>query len=55
MGFSVTAHPQIPNIVKQETKNNLAKPDDELIERILEELIAADTRPAPGPSNSRRR
>lgn len=55
MGFSVAQHPQIPTIVKQQTKNNLTKPDDELIERILEILIAADTGPAAGPSASNRR
>ncbi|KAG8889469.1 hypothetical protein FRB98_004154 [Tulasnella sp. 332] len=58
MGFAEASQPQLPNIVRQQTKNNLGKSDDELIERILEVLISADgARPTAraGPSTARRK
>lgn len=56
MGFTAASQPQLPNIVKQQTKNSLTKSDDEIIERILEVLISAEgAPPAAGPSHGRRR
>lgn len=56
MGFTAASHPQIANVVKQQTRNNLTKSDDEIIERVLEVLISGDgSAPAAGPSSGRRR
>jgi len=58
MGFTEASQPQLPGIVRQQTKNSLTKSDDEIIERILEVLITADgAKPAPraGPSSGNRR
>jgi len=55
MGFTVGAFPQLPGIVKQETRNNLSKSDNEIIDRIVESLTEErNPRPnQPRPSGSR--
>jgi len=57
MGFTAASHPEIAQVVKQQTRNNLTKSDDEIIERILEALISGERESAPpmaGPSGRRR-
>ncbi|KAG8926745.1 hypothetical protein FRC01_008430 [Tulasnella sp. 417] len=49
MGFSASAHPSVPQVVKEESKKNLSMPDEEMVQRIIERVLETEEPSTPAP------
>lgn len=56
MGFPVSTHPSLPQVVKEESRKNLTMPDEEVIQRIVDRVLDGSEPSTPaaqgGPSRA---